>query len=197
MKTGVPLPLTCARLTPDTFHTALPGLTDLLVATVRGGASLGFLDPFGPRAAEEWWRSRGPALASGELWLWIATGALGDGPGTSGDLAGRPVLGTVGLVRCDRPNGRHRAEITKLMVHPEARGRGLARRLLAEAETAAAAAELRLLVLDTESGSPAERLYRSTGWTEGGSIPDYAADPAGNLHPTTLFHKRPAAAPQR
>ncbi|MEV0848513.1 GNAT family N-acetyltransferase [Streptomyces sp. NPDC049954] len=195
MKSGVPLPLTCARLTPDTFRTALPGLVDLLVATVRGGASLGFLDPFGPSEAEEWWRSRSPSLASGALWTWIAT--VEPGGDAPGGTVRPPVLGTVGLVPGDRPNGRHRAEITKLMVHPEARGRGLARRLLAGAETEAAAAGLRLLVLDTETGSPAERLYRSTGWTEAGSIPDYAADPAGNLRPTTLFHKRLTATPRR
>ncbi|TXS34783.1 N-acetyltransferase, partial [Streptomyces sp. OR43] len=46
-----------------------------------------------------------------------------------------------------------------------------------------------LLVLDTESGSPAEWLYRSAGWTECGSVPDYAADPAGVLKPTTFYYK--------
>ncbi|MFP8908549.1 GNAT family N-acetyltransferase, partial [Streptomyces atacamensis] len=35
------------------------------------------------------------------------------------------------------------------------------------------------------------RLYRSAGWTEAGTIPDYAADTEGVLRPTTLFHKKP------
>ncbi|MDN3261884.1 GNAT family N-acetyltransferase [Streptomyces sp. CSDS2] len=36
----------------------------------------------------------------------------------------------------------------------------------------------------------AERLYRSAGWTAAGTIPDYAASPAGGLRPTTLYYKR-------
>ncbi|MFD5512581.1 hypothetical protein ACFWIB_33120 [Streptomyces sp. NPDC127051] len=48
-----------------------------------------------------------------------------------------------------------------------------------------------LLVLDTETESGAERVHRSAGWTEAGTIPDHAADPAGRLHPTTLFCKHP------
>ncbi|WP_181807842.1 GNAT family N-acetyltransferase, partial [Streptomyces shenzhenensis] len=84
-------------------------------------------------------------------------------------------------------------ELVKLMVHRDARGRGVARGLLAVAEEAAAAAGITLLHLDTETDSPAERLYRSAGWTRAGVIPDYAADPSGVLRPTTLYYKRVAA----
>ncbi|MEV4195555.1 GNAT family N-acetyltransferase, partial [Streptomyces toxytricini] len=66
----------------------------------------------------------------------------------------------------------------------------------AEAEDAAARAGVRLLFLDTETGSGAERLYRAAGWTEAGTIPDYAADPAGRLHPTTLYYKHPSPRPR-
>ncbi|MFD7575677.1 N-acetyltransferase, partial [Streptomyces sp. NPDC059810] len=54
----------------------------------------------------------------------------------------------------------------------------------------AAATGLGLLVLDTQTDSPAERLYRGTGWTAAGTIPDFAADPAGVLRATTLYYKR-------
>lgn len=84
------------------------------------------------------------------------------------------------------------------MVHRDVRGRGLGRRLLGAAEEAAAASGITLLHLDTETDSPAERLYGSAGWTRAGVIPDYAADPAGVLRPTTLYYKRlGAAAPTR
>jgi ribosomal protein S18 acetylase RimI-like enzyme len=96
----------------------------------------------------------------------------------------------VSLALPDKPNSRHRAELVKLMVSREARGRGVGRGLLATAEEAAAAAGLTLLHLDTETGSPAEHLYRSAGWTRAGTIPDYAADPGGELRPTTLYFKR-------
>jgi GNAT superfamily N-acetyltransferase len=67
---------------------------------------------------------------------------------------------------------------------------GLGRALLRVAEQAAAEAGAGLLLLDTQTGSAAEGLYRGTGWTEVGVVPDYAADPAGTLQPTTFFYKR-------
>ncbi|MER6383561.1 GNAT family N-acetyltransferase [Streptomyces sp. NPDC001250] len=153
-------------------------LARLLTDAVAGGASVGFLAPLAQEEAVAWWRERAEATAAGRFALWAAL-----------DAAGRPV-GTVSLAHPDKPNSRHRAELVKLMVHRSARGRGLGRRLLATAEDAAAAAGITLLHLDTETGSPAEHLYRSAGWTEAGIIPDYAESPAGELRPTTLYYKR-------
>ncbi|MFF7352207.1 GNAT family N-acetyltransferase [Streptomyces filipinensis] len=153
-------------------------LAELLTDTVAGGASVGFLAPLGHEEAAAWWRERAEATAAGRLAVWAAV-----------DDTGRPA-GTVSLAHPDKPNSRHRAEVVKLMVHRCARGQGLGRRLLATAEGAAAAAGVTLLHLDTETGSPAEHLYRSAGWTEAGTIPDYAASPAGELRPTTLYFKR-------
>lgn len=155
----------------------LDGLAWLLTDTVAGGASVGFLAPLGHAEAADWWRGRAAAVAAGRLSLWVAR------------EEGR-VAGTVSLALPDRPNSRHRAELVKLMVSREARGRGLGRRLLTTAEEAAAAAGITLLHLDTETGSPAEHLYRSAGWTRAGTIPDYATDPRGEPRPTTLYFKR-------
>ncbi|MGR6974130.1 N-acetyltransferase family protein [Streptomyces cynarae] len=154
-------------------------LADLLTDTVHSGASIGFLAPLDRAAAVAWWKARADAVDAGGLTVWIAR-------------AGDRVAGTVSLAFPDKPNGRHRAELVKLMVHREARGKGLARRLLATAERAAAEAGITLLHLDTETGSPAESLYRSAGWTRVGSIPDFAATPAGVLQPTTIFYKQVA-----
>ncbi|MFE7793020.1 GNAT family N-acetyltransferase [Streptomyces sp. NPDC057460] len=151
-------------------------LAALLVETVDGGASVGFLAPLDRGAAAAWWRGRAAAVDAGDQRVWIARD-------------GERVAGTIGLNLTSLPNARHRAEVTKVMVRPSMRGRGLGRSLLAVAEGAAAGAGLTLLVLDTETGSPAERLYRSAGWTECGSIPDYAGDPAGTLKPTTIYYK--------
>ncbi|MGW3209381.1 N-acetyltransferase family protein [Streptomyces sp. NPDC001135] len=153
-------------------------LAELLADTVAGGASVGFLAPLTHAEAAAWWRERAEATAAGRLAVWAA---LDDGD--------RPA-GTVSLAHPDKPNSRHRAELVKLMVHRRARGQGLGRRLLATAEAAAAAAGITLLHLDTETGSPAEHLYRSAGWTEAGTVPDYAVSPAGELRPTTLYYKR-------
>ncbi|MFD5335514.1 GNAT family N-acetyltransferase [Streptomyces hawaiiensis] len=157
-------------------------LADLLAATVNGGASVGFLAPLRHAEALAWWEGRAADVAAGRLAVWAAH---------DGDR----VLGTVSLAFPDKANSSHRAELVKLMVHPDARGRGLGRGLLATAEEAAAAAGVTLLHLDTETAGPAERLYRSAGWTAIGAIPDYAADPGGVLRPTTIYYKRvPATA---
>ncbi|MFF1692275.1 GNAT family N-acetyltransferase [Streptomyces sp. NPDC058257] len=168
---------TLTRLTSDELDQYADGLGALLADVVDGGSSLGFLAPLDRAAAADWWRGLAPAVADGRLAVWAASDA------------GR-VTGTVSVGFVDKPNGRHRAEILKLMVHTSARGQGLARTLLATAEQAAADAGVTLLILDTETGSPAETLYRNGGWTAAGVIPDYAADPAGVLHPTTLFFKK-------
>ncbi|MFG2497456.1 GNAT family N-acetyltransferase [Streptomyces sp. NPDC048441] len=167
------------RLSSAELIESADDLAELLADVVEGGSSLGFLAPLDREAAADWWRGLAPAVAGGRLAVWAAR-----------DDAGQRVSGTISVGFVDKPNGRHRAEILKLMVHSRARGRGLARTLLATAEHAAADAGVTLLVLDTETGSPAESLYRSGGWTAAGVIPDYAADPAGALHPTTLFFKK-------
>ncbi|MGN9758467.1 N-acetyltransferase family protein [Streptomyces sp. SD31] len=151
-------------------------LADLLVDTVQDGASVGFLAPLDRTAAMAWWKGRAAGVGAGRLAVWVAQ-------------EGGRTVGTVSLDFPDKPNSRHRAELVKLMVHRNARGRGLGRRLLTTAEQAAIGAGVTLLHLDTETDSLAERLYDSAGWTRAGVIPDYAASPAGVLRPTTIYYK--------
>ncbi|MFE2043827.1 GNAT family N-acetyltransferase [Streptomyces sp. NPDC059477] len=188
-------------------------LADLLVDTVGDGASVGFLAPLERAEALAWWGEWAAGVAEGRRAVWVATetGAEGEPEGErDGDAgadrvlgretddqvarevaraAGR-VVGTVSLAFPGKPNSRHRAELVKLMVHRDARGRGLGRRLLTTAEEAAAASGVTLLHLDTETDSGAERLYGSAGWTRIGAIPDYAADPQGVPRPTSIYYKR-------
>jgi GNAT superfamily N-acetyltransferase len=175
-------PVALTRLTADGVRRRLDALAALMTDTVAGGASIGFLAPLAHADAVAWWRERADAVAAGGHAVWAAHDA------------GR-LVGTVGLAFADKPNSRHRAELVKLMVHREARGRGVGRALLAHAEQEAAAAGITLLHLDTETDSPAERLYTGAGWTRAGIIPDYAADPSGVLRPTTLYWKRLSGAP--
>ncbi|MCX5374080.1 MULTISPECIES: GNAT family N-acetyltransferase [unclassified Streptomyces] len=168
--------MTVTRLDAPRLRSRAAELADLLVDAVDDGASLGFLAPLDRTAAEDWWRDRAQGVAAGQFAVWAAQ---------DGDR----VVGTVGLAFPDKPNSRHRAELVKLMVHRDARGKGLGRTLLTAAEESAAAAGVTLLHLDTETDSPAEHLYRTAGWTRAGVIPDYAASPAGVLRPTTLYYK--------
>ena len=47
-----------------------------------------------------------------------------------------------------------------------------------------------LLVLDTNEGSDAERLYARLGWQRVGSIPDFSIQPRGGLRATVVYYKR-------
>jgi GNAT superfamily N-acetyltransferase len=75
-------------------------------------------------------------------------------------------------------------------VRRDARRRGVAERLMERAEAEARAEGKTLLVLDTVTGDPAERLYARLGWTRVGVIPDYALYPDGRPCATTFFWKK-------
>ncbi|MEV0191992.1 GNAT family N-acetyltransferase [Kitasatospora purpeofusca] len=197
---------TVRPVTAEELLGAAERLGGLLADTVDGGASVGFLAPLDPGAAADWWRALAPDVGAGRLLLWVAypepdadadadaaTDSGGDGD------AGRRIAGTVQLRPASTANGRHRAEVAKLMVHRADRGHGLAGRLLAALEEEAVGRGIRTLVLDTETDSPAERLYAAAGWTRVGTVPDFATDPAGVPHATTVYYKalRAAGSPGR
>lgn len=152
----------------------ISGLTGLLVSCVAGGASVGFLADVTRSDAQAFWRAH---LADPRARVLVA---VEDGA----------VRGTVSLVLVDKPNGRHRAEVVKLLVAPDARRDGLGGRLLRAVEELAVRQRRTLLVLDTVTGSPAQALYEGAGWEVAGQVPDYAASPAGALEPTTVLYKR-------
>jgi len=99
------------------------------------------------------------------------------------------VLGTVHLVLAQPDNQAHRADVSKMLVHRKARRRGIGASLMREVEGEARALGKTLLVLDTVTGSDAERLYGRLGWTKVGVIPDFALWPDGRPCATTYFYK--------
>ncbi len=76
-----------------------------------------------------------------------------------------------------------------MIVRSTARRRGIARTLMQAAEDRARADGRWLLVLDTVTGSPADALYRSLGWQETGTVPNYALLPDGQPCAATFFWK--------
>lgn len=155
----------------------LAELTSLLIQTVNGGGSVSFLAPLAEETARSWWLR-----------------VLGERSDRCIVLVAREHDRIVGTVQCQpawAPNQPHRADIAKMMVHPDARGRGIGRLLLERIEQDAQSMGFRLLVLDTKRGTAAEQLYESKGWTRVGGIPDFALDPDGAaLHETVIFYKR-------
>ena len=160
----------------------LDELSAILVDAVAHGASVNFMAGFAAPDGHAFWQAQLPGLASGEKRLLVAD-------------EGSRLVGTVMLMFAPQPNAPHRAEIGKMLVRSDARRRGLGARLLAAAEAAAIEAGRTLLMLDTESGSAGDRLYRRCGWTALGAVPDHAFRPDGRLAETTLFYKtlRPEA----
>jgi GNAT superfamily N-acetyltransferase len=159
------------------FEAAIPGLADLLVDAVDGGASVNFLAGLTVGEATDWWRARLPQIADGTISAFVAR----DGGGW--------IVGCTLLMRSRNPNSPHRAEIAKVLVHRTARRHGLARRLMTAVEEAARAEGRWLLILDTQTGSDAEHLYRALGWTELGQMPNHSLLTDSTPSPTTFFWK--------
>ena len=152
-------------------------LGDVLIDCIDGGAGVSFLHPLTPDKARAFWRRVADDVVAGERALLVAEDDTG-------------IVGTVQLVLAQPENQPHRADLSKMLVHRRARRRGLGAALLEAAEQTARECGKTLLVLDTNTGSDAERLYARMGWVRVGTIPDYSVQPHGGLRATTLFYKR-------
>jgi ribosomal protein S18 acetylase RimI-like enzyme len=150
----------------------LEELSDLLIKVVDDGASIGFLPPLKIADADAFWKS----CETPEI---IFLAAKVDGK----------IAGTVQLHLCTKPNGTHRAEVAKLMTHPDYRKKGIARQLMHEIEKRAHLEGRSLLVLDTREGDPSNLLYQSMGYLEAGRIPNFARSETGELDTTVLYYK--------
>src|SRR4051794_10709860 len=172
MTAAQPGDVTIRRLTTMS-EAEIAQLASVLLDCVEGGASVGFMQPLERAKAEAFWRRIGAEVASGARILLAAEDAHG-------------IVGTVQLVVAQPDNQPHRGDLAKMLVHRRARGRGIGAALIRAAETAARDAGKTLLVLDTVTGSDAERLYRRLGWILAGIIPDYALMPFGGLCGTSV-----------
>ena len=151
-------------------------LTDVLLDCVEGGASVGFMLPLARDHARSFWQKVGRGVAAGERALLVAEDEQG-------------VCGTVQLVLAMPDNQPHRADVAKMLVHRRARQKGLGAALMRAAEDVARACGRSLLVLDTVTGSTADRLYTRLGWVRVGDIPRYALFPGGGFCSTTVFYR--------
>jgi GNAT superfamily N-acetyltransferase len=151
-------------------------LADVLVACIAAGAGVSFMHPLDPARAEAFWRDVAADVESGRRALLVAEDQDG-------------IVGTVQLGLAQPENQPHRADLAKMLVHPRGRRRGLGAALIEAAEQTARDCGKSLLVLDTVTGSEAERLYARMGWVRVGEIPDYSLLPRGGLTPTTVFYR--------
>lgn len=155
----------------------LDALAQLLVDCIAAGASIGWVRRPTLDAARAYWQRIAESEARGERCWWV----IADG---------EAVLGTVQLLTDGPENGRRRAEVCKLMVHPSVRRRGFGQALMQAAETEARLLGRRLILLDTNTDSPAQRMYEALDWQVCGVMPDYAEQADGSLGATTWMYKR-------
>lgn len=152
-------------------------LSQVLIACVKAGASVGFMLPLSDTKAAHYWQTVNSSLQQGERLVFIAESEAGE------------LVGSVQIVLAQPENQPHRGDLSKMLVHPHARRQGLAAKLLAAAEAGAREHHKTLLVLDT-ANPDAERVYERGGWQRVGKIPDYALWPIGGLCKTTFFYKQ-------
>ena len=167
---------TIHRLTAEEAAAVLPQLIAVLQDAVDHGASVGFTKPLASEVAGRYWQDVMREVGQGSRLLLIARRE-------------DEVMGTVQLGLCMRPNGLHRAEVQKLLVHTRWRRQGVAKALMEAIDLAARDAGRSLLYLDTEPHQPAAAMYEQLGWILAGEIPGYAATPDGELHSTTFYYR--------
>ena len=167
---------TIGALDADEATARIGELAALLCDAVAHGASVNFMAGLTAVEAEAFWHGQIAGIVAGGRTLIVA------------QRDGR-IVGTVVLTPAPQPNAPHRAEIGKMLVHSTMRRQGHGRRLLETAEAEARRQGRTLLLLDTASGSAGEKLYRSSGWTEYGVVPNHSHVPAGGLESATFFYK--------
>jgi ribosomal protein S18 acetylase RimI-like enzyme len=171
--------ISIANLSADDVARRIGELGALLHACVAAGASVNFVQPFTPADSEAFWRDKVlPAVRGGTRIVLVA------------ERAGR-IAGSVQLGIDTPPNQPHRAEVTKLLVHPDIRRQGIAKAMMAALERLAGEMGRRLITLDTRTGDNAEPLYAALGYVTVGVIPGYSRDPYGSerLDATTIMYK--------
>jgi ribosomal protein S18 acetylase RimI-like enzyme len=166
-------------LSREAVAVRLPELGQLLTAAVQNGASVGFMLPLAVGEVDAYWHKVGAEVSAGQRLLFAAFDE------------GERLIGSAQLALELRANGRHRAEVQKVMVFGAHRGRGVGAALMAQVEAEARKRGRVLLFLETSVGeSGATKFYERLGYTLAGGIPDYATDPNGGLSANAIYYKR-------
>ena len=171
---------TISAFTASDLDHDIGALGALLHSCVNAGASVGFVLPYSETDSEAFWTDNvRPNVQAGTRLLLVAR-------------RGGTLAGSVQLDYDTPPNQPHRAEVRKLLVHPDFRRQGVAQLLMAELERRAPQLGRTLLTLDTRTGDKAEPLYGALGYRTVGVIPDFCRDTidATLLDSTTIMYKK-------
>ncbi|HEX7626801.1 MAG TPA: GNAT family N-acetyltransferase [Gaiellaceae bacterium] len=166
--------MTIVELDAAGVEARIDELAQLLLGAHEAGMALGLASPLSRAGAAAAYRVTAAKLSPDRVLL--------------AALDGDVLAGAVQLTRSDAGNGRHRAEVQRLVVRADRRGQGVGRLLLEAAVAKARELGLRLLWLTTHEGTDADRIYQRLGWSRAGVIPDYAELPDGELRANAFFY---------
>jgi len=167
--------ITIQKLSAHELKKHIDDFALVLQEVVLDGGSVNFIAPFSLTEATNFWTQKiHPALLKNEKTLWAA-------------FIESKLAGTVQLDHSMPPNQQHRCEVSKLLVSPRFRRRGIARKLMHELEKEAAKINRPLITLDTVKGSNAEPLYLSLGFEIAGIIPRFSRHPVEDHFDATTY----------
>ena len=138
--------------------------------------ALGALDTMGRGALERWYRGVVAGLDDRDRLLVVAE-------------EGDQLVGMVQLVFSGATNAEHRAEVQRVGVAADARGRGIGGSLMAAVEDVARDHRITLLWLTTHDATDACVFYEAIGYTKLGVMPNYSRRPDGTLWPGAFYFK--------
>ncbi|KAJ7472666.1 acyl-CoA N-acyltransferase [Mycena latifolia] len=156
-------------------HVALiPSFADIHIACIEIDHTIAtFTPPLNRDVIINWWKERATDAADGKRIIFMAFAQYPDGQ--------RQLAET----------GPFRGVIEKLLVSPNFRRRGIARKLMEKLEEVAKARGQTLLMVDTVTGSPAESVYPRLGYILLGIVPNYGIHPLDrSLRGGTFYWKQ-------
>ncbi|MCJ1440895.1 MAG: hypothetical protein MMC23_001381 [Stictis urceolatum] len=172
-------------------HTALlPSLVALHCACITCDNMLAhFLPPLDPAFMEKWWLDSISDPLNTTFVTLSAPLPVDISPSTPASSL-PTVTGVVQIRAPFSESEPFKCEVYKLMVSPDARRQGIAKKLMQRLEEEAVKKDRLLIILDTEVGSPAESVYPRLGYTRVGVIPGYGISPKdGTLSDEVWFYK--------
>ena len=181
-------PGTVLAFSPAEHSHLIPYLAAIHAACITHDRTVAtFLPPLSHEKLLTWWKDCIAEVNAGTRVIFILVDQPDD---DESNLRGPDVMGVVMLSMPWTETGQLRGFVEKLLVQKSFRGRGAARSLMSAVEDEAFRRGRTVLLLDTETGSPAEEVYKTLGWTEIGKVPAYSVSPSGELKGETFFYKQ-------
>ncbi|QPC79515.1 hypothetical protein HYE68_010267 [Fusarium pseudograminearum] len=177
---------TVAIFSPGQHGHLIPYLAAIHASCITHDRTIAdFLPPLSHEKLLTWWKERIAEVADGKRLIFILLNQTEPGVRPKGP----DVVGVVMLSMPSSETGPFRGVVEKLFVTKAYRRRGGAKTLMSTLESEATKRGRTILLLETETGSPAAAVCKKLGYVELGQIPKYGLSPTGELKDGTVFWK--------